>query len=451
MTAAQAFGQYLELWRANTPQRTGVLAGVGTDAARRLPQVIEAYRPDLQDLAQARPDALFAPDYGVNIAGIEMNADVAASFHCGVPQLNSLLCVVANDTCRVPSAGRLPEGLTVATLRNLPEGCAADAEAMLSAEGEDVAGLINSLLLADGIYIHVAAGARIEKPLQIVNIFNSTLPLMTARRILIHVGEGAELKVLLCDHSQTPATAHLNSQVVRLVADPGSQVELYDIEESSEATSRYWQLHATQHTGSDLTVASAYLCGGKTHNDYFIDAVGDRTNTSLSGLAICAGNQVADNRVTLVHGGCHGTSRQLFKTALFDSSLGAFGGKIIVKEGATSTDAVQTNRNLLASETARMLTAPQLEIYCDDVKCGHGATTGQLDDRALFYMRQRGIPLEEARMMLTQAFMSDVVEQISFEVLRQRLHILVEKRLNGTSGGCDTCATACGRQTPTVQ
>ena len=107
------------------------------------------------------------------------------------------------------------------------------------------------------------------------------------------------------------------------------------------------------------------------------------------------------------------------------------------------TDAEQTNRNIVDGESARMITAPQLEIYCDEVKCSHGATTGQLDERAMFYMQARGIPADEARRMLTQAFMVDVIGSITFEVLRQRLHLLVEKRLSGTAAGCDTCVTAC--------
>lgn len=107
------------------------------------------------------------------------------------------------------------------------------------------------------------------------------------------------------------------------------------------------------------------------------------------------------------------------------------------------TDASQNNRNLLIGDTARMAASPQLEIYCDEVKCSHGATTGQLDERAIFYMQTRGVPTEEARRMLTQTFMSDIIDHISFEVLRQRIHLLVERRLSGASGNCETCATAC--------
>ena len=155
--------------------------------------------------------------------------------------------------------------------------------------------------------------------------------------------------------------------------------------------------------------------------------------------------------MVLTHSGKHGSSRQVFKNALFDSSRGGFSGRIIVDEGAVFTDADQSNRNLLLGDDARMTGAPQLEIYCDEVKCSHGATTGQLDERAIFYMQSRGIPRDEARRMLTQTFMGDVVDTISFEVLRQRIHVLVEKRLSGAETDCNTCATACKNQTELPQ
>lgn len=443
MTAAEAFGQYLELWRAGRPDGAPrLLADAAANAAAAIPDAIAAYKRDKQDLEQCQPDVLFAPDYGVNINGLRMTADVAASFHCGVPQLNSLLCVVANDTVHLPIADRIPSGLEIYSLRDIPDRYAADVAALMATDSRPQS-LLNTLLLSDGIYVRVAEGAVIDKPLQIVNIFNSNMPMLTARRIIVDARTDSSIKILLCDHSQTPATAHLSSQIVRVHLAAGAAVELYDIEESSAATKRCWQLHTTQDDCSELSVCTAFLSGGCTRNDYLVEVAGNDAVTNLSGLAICSDRQIADNRVVLRHSGLRCRSRQLFKNAMFGESAGAFGGRIVVEEGAEFTDAVQSNRNILASASARMLTAPQLEIYCDEVKCGHGATTGQLDERALFYMQSRGIPRREAEMLLTQAFMNDVVENISFEVLRQRLHVLVEKRLNGTSGSCDTCAASC--------
>jgi Fe-S cluster assembly protein SufD len=128
---------------------------------------------------------------------------------------------------------------------------------------------------------------------------------------------------------------------------------------------------------------------------------------------------------------------------LDEESTGAFEGAIYVADGAQYTEAYQSNRNLLASKQARMHTKPQLEIYNDDVKCSHGATTGQLDADALFYMRSRGIPEQEARMMLMQAFMVDVIDMVKMDGLRDRLRHLVEKRFYGQQAKCADCGATC--------
>lgn len=442
MTPDKAFGQYLDLFRTSPVNNTGMLAAFNNECAEKLPDAIAQYKPDATDLRTTRADELFAPDYGVNTRHIDMAADPAASFRCGVPQLNSLLAVVANDVFHPTSSlANTPEGLTVASLRNLDGYLAEDVlDIMHRLSRDSVPELINGMLLHDGVYICAGRNAAVEKPVQIVNIFNSTLPLLTPRRVVLHAMEGAHIRVLLCDHSQTPHTPHLNSQVVQIYAEAGARVELYDIEETSSATRRYATVAAHLADGASLVLNNTFLQGGISRNDYYVSLLGNHADANLSGLGILAAGQALDNKVLLAHVGTSGTSRQLFKNALFDNALGGFGGKIIVLPGAARTDAAQTNRNILASPEARMQAAPQLEIYCDDVKCSHGATTGQLDERALFYMQTRGIPYEEARRMLTQAFMADVVDNISFEVLRQRIHILVEKRLNGTAGNCDTCA-----------
>ena len=447
MDAAKAFGQYLDVLAATgRPAPSPVLGAVNAAGLDALRDAIAAYRPDPMAVAGVTPAEMFAPDYGVNLMRINLPVDAAASFRCGVPNLGSLLAVVANDSFH-PTAQLVrncPEGLTVCSLNNVP-GHLADRVLSTMQRGLKAGGAaaaVNAALLADGVLVHVARGVKVEKAVQIVSISSASTPLLSPRRVVVIAEEEAEVKVLLCDHSQTPAE-HLNSEVVDILADSNSHVEVYDIEEGNASTRRYCQFNGLQQAGSHLTVNSTFLHGGRTRNEFRIEVAGDYADTSLSGLAICGGEQIVDNQVTLVHNARHCTSRQLFKNALFDCSHGGFGGKIIVAEGAMFTDAAQTNRNLLAGDDARMTAAPQLEIYCDEVKCSHGATTGQLDERALFYMQARGIPRDEARRMLTQAFMVDVIDNISFEVLRQRLHILVEKRLSGAAASCDSCATSC--------
>lgn len=160
-------------------------------------------------------------------------------------------------------------------------------------------------------------------------------------------------------------------------------------------------------------------------------------------MAIGSDRQHIDNSSSVVHTGTYGRSNQLFKYVLDDEATGSFGGSIEVAHCSRFVEAYQSNRNILASTSARMHTKPQLLIYNDDVKCSHGATTGQLDDRALFYMRTRGIPEAEARRMLMQAFMVDVIDSIALEPLRDRLRHMVERRFTGDRASCRECPASC--------
>jgi Fe-S cluster assembly protein SufD len=149
---------------------------------------------------------------------------------------------------------------------------------------------------------------------------------------------------------------------------------------------------------------------------------------------------MVDNNTLIDHvvGDC--TSHELFKYVLDDRATGAFAGKVLVREGAQHTESDEVNKNICMTRESRMYTQPQLEIYADDVKCSHGATVGQLDNDALFYMQQRGISEQEARMLLMFAFVDDVINQVSLEPLRERLTLLVEKRFRGELNQCKSCS-----------
>ena len=159
----------------------------------------------------------------------------------------------------------------------------------------------------------------------------------------------------------------------------------------------------------------------------------------FAAVAIASGEQHVDNHTLINHNAPRCQSNEMFKYVLNDNSIGAFAGKILVKPDCPKIDAYQGNRNIVASPAARMYTKPQLEIYTDDVKCSHGATVGQLDQDALFYMQTRGISLPVAQKLLMQAFMSDVIDGVRLDTLRDRLRHLVEMRLSGDALICETC------------
>ena len=448
-----ALTQYINIYKEQTAAFNGnsapALNALRPAALAALERVGRLPERTDEGFEKTSVEEMFAPDFGLNPDRMPIAADIAATFRCDVPNLSSLLALVVNDRF-VPSATllkNLPEGVRVCSLRQ----AAADTPSLI--EGRygklaDVAAAggvaLNTLLAQDGVLIHVPAGVRMERPVQLVNIFSATFPFMAPRRILLVVEDGAEVSVLKCDHSQRAEVDYLSSEVVEIYAGEGARVGWYDIEESSATTRRYCQVFVRQLAGSSVNACAATLTNGNTRNEFNFDIQGDGCHTVLNGLAIGSDAEHIDNNSQLRHASDHSHSSQLFKYVLDGAATGAFEGGIEVCHHARYNEAYQSNRNILASTDARMHSKPQLLIYNDDVKCSHGATTGQLDQRAIFYMQARGIPLAEARRMLMQAFLMDVVDTIHLEPLRDRLRHMVERRFAGEAASCHSCAAASG-------
>ena len=267
--------------------------------------------------------------------------------------------------------------------------------------------------------------------------------MMVQRRLLIVVGRNAAVKLLACDHTQSPDYRYLNNQVVEIVAMQGSTVDYYDMEESTPKTSRVSSIYVDQHEGSNVLIDGITLTNGFTRNNYHVEVNGEHAETHLLGMTIASGEQHVDSHTFISHNAprCH--SNEMFKYVLNDNAVGAFAGKILVQPNCPRVEAYQGNRNLCGSPTAKMYTKPQLEIYTDDVMCSHGSAVGQLDEEALFYMRTRGIGIAEARRLLMQAFVADVIDGVRLDALKDRLHYLVEKRFAGTLSNCAGCFAAC--------
>ena len=380
---------------------------------------------------------MFAPDYGLNITRVDFgDAGIQKSVGC-LPAANSAAALIVNDSfVRCPV--QLPEGVEVCSYSEGAQKYPSLFEEEIAPAANPIVAL-NDLLAQDGVFIRVSKGAVADRPIQVLSVFNSSRPIMGVRRVRIHVEEGASASVLMCDHPVAGAADNLSCRVVEASVGRGASLNFYDLEEAGAGSRRASVFAASQAEGSRLNVCSLFLNGGITRNEFYPFHSGPRCESSIGGLVIGAGEQIVDNMVRIdhTHPRCH--SEQLFKYALFDSAKGSFEGLVKIEKEALHTAAHQSNRNLLASPGAKMYAMPQLEIYCDEVKASHGSATGQLDERALFYMRQRGIPEAEARMMLVNAFMTDVLEAIAEEPLRERLRHLVDVRLRGTETVCAGC------------
>ncbi len=387
---------------------------------------------------------LFEPNYGLNINRIEMPVNPYEVFKCDVPNMSTALYFVVNDSFYGKSLPRvsLPEGVILGSLKEVSEKHPEIIEkyyGSLADTSTDGVTALNTSLVQDGFVLYVPKDVIVEKPIQLVNILRADVDFMVNRRILIILEERAEAKLLVCDHAMDNVN-FLSTQVIETFVGAGAKFDLYELEETHTGSVRFSNLYVSQDSDSNVLLNGMTLHNGVTRNTTKVSLEGRGAEIKLCGMAIADKNEQVDNNTFIDHKVSDCTSNELFKYVLDDSAVGAFAGKVLVRSGAQHTNSQQTNKNICATRQARMYTQPQLEIYADDVKCSHGATVGQLDEKALFYMRQRGISLKEARLLLMFAFVNEVIDNVRLDVLKERLHLLVEKRFRGELNKCDGCA-----------
>ena len=405
---------------------------------------------------------LFAPDYGVNLSRLQIPVDPYEAFRCDVPNLSTSLYFVVNDMfykggeelsnkelrskeLRSNFHPSLPEGVIVGSLRDYPE-LISKYYARLAKTSEDAVTALNTMLAQDGMLVYVPKNVKVDRAIQVINILKATpsnaqrqVPdLMVNRRVLIILEEGAEIKMLFCDHAADDRH-FLTTQVIEAYVGNNASLDLYCLEETHHKNVRVSNVYIDQGRDSRVNHNVITLHNGTTRNKLDLTFSGEGAECQCFGCVIADKQQHVDNNTLITHKVPHCTSNELYKYVLDDKAVGAFAGRVLVEYGAQKTASQMTNQNLTATKEARMYTQPMLEIYADDVKCAHGSTVGQLNDAALFYMRQRGISLQEAKLLLQNAFINEVIDHMQLEPLRDRLHYLVEKRFRGELNKCDGC------------
>ena len=381
---------------------------------------------------------LFAPDYGLNLNRLEIPVNPYDAFRCDVPNLSTSLYFVVNDAfySKVLPKSQLPEGVIVGSLREH-----ADKVAHLYgrlADTNDEATALNTMLAQDGLLVYVPDNTVIDRTIQVINILRSDVDLMVNRRVLIVMGRHAEAKFLFCDHAADDRR-FLATQVIEAFVGDEASLDLYCLEETHAKNTRVSNVYIDQQRGSRVNHNVITLHNGTTRNMLNLNLNGEGAECYCSGCVIADKQQHVDNNTLITHHAAHCQSDELYKYVLDEQAVGAFAGKVYVAPGAQKTVSQMTNQNLCATRDARMFTQPMLEIYADDVKCAHGSTVGQLNDAALFYMQQRGIPQHEAKLLLQFAFINEVIDKMKLQPLRDRLHYLVEKRFRGELNKCEGC------------
>ena len=326
----------------------------------------------------------------------------------------------------------LPSGLKINTLSKILAEDPERAEKYLGRYLDvhrDAFAALNTAFLREGAYIHIQRRAVIEQPVYLLYISTGDGPIMSHPRNLVIADRESQAAVVEDYVSLGGSGSAFCNAVTELVAEDAAVVSHYMIERENRDSFNVSTLRVEQRRGANVASHSVLLGGGLVRNNVHPVLAGEGAECLINGLFIGGGHQHLDNYMLVEHASPHGESRQFYNGILDAQAHGVFHGRIIVHKEAQKTDAKQTNRNLLLSDDARIDTKPQLEIHADDVKCTHGATIGQIDEDALFYLRSRGIDQATARKLLLYAFAGECLDRMKEPLVRTFIEGLIRQHL----------------------
>jgi Fe-S cluster assembly protein SufD len=286
----------------------------------------------------------------------------------------------------------------------------------------------NTAFAQDGLAVHVPRGVKVALPLHLIHVTDANAAGAMIHPRLVVVAEPLSEFAIVESFVSHKGTEYFTNSVGEIAVGNGARVHHYKVQREARDAFHVGTLQVTQGRDSAFHSFSYASGAALSRTNIYTKLAGEAAETRLNGLYLIDGSQHADHQTFVEHIAPHCASRELYKGVLDGDAHGVFNGKVYVDPEAQKTDGKQTNHALLLSNTARVDTKPQLEIFADDVKCTHGATVGRLDDSALFYMKSRGIGAENSRALLTYAFAAEVLETIELDALREGLeHIAFER------------------------
>jgi len=293
---------------------------------------------------------------------------------------------------------------------------------------DDGLSAFNATLLQDGIRIRINKDSSADKPLGILFTNDATSGL-SQERIIIDAGENSQARIFLCSTSAGTGKYFSNS-ITQISLAAGAKLDFVQLQQRDKTHLGISKISAQLHRDAIFNHNAFDFGSEMARNDVAIEIAGPGAAANLHGLYLATGEQHIDNHVQVIHGVGPATSSQVYRGILSGRSRCVFNGKAVVLAGADGTDANQSNHNLLLSEKAEIDTKPELEIYADDVKCAHGATVGQLDEAALYYLRSRGLAEDDAKRALTRAFASGMLSALAIDECHDYISNAIDQRLD---------------------
>lgn len=302
------------------------------------------------------------------------------------------------------------------------------------ADKDDSLTSLNTAFSLEGAYINIPKSKVVEKPIEIIYFSTGTeAALMVQPRNLIIVGENAHVQIME-RHQSLNSNPVLTNSVTEIFAQKRAIVDYYKIQNDVQTANLIDNTYIAQKQESRVTVHTFSFGGNITRNNLNFYHQGERIDSTMKGITIIGDKQHVDHHTLVQHATPNCESHQNYKTILDGQSTGVFNGKIFVEREAQKTDAFQQNNNILLGDKATINAKPQLEIFADDVKCSHGCTIGQLDENAMFYMQQRGIPQKEAKALLMYAFTNEVTSSIKIPELKSKIARIIADKLGVNMG-----------------
>jgi Fe-S cluster assembly protein SufD len=340
-----------------------------------------------------------------------------------IPDTGIAPILLIDGRLAVEAPGRLPPGLTIRALSAVDREERERLAARLSRDHDRALGALNTALLLQGVVIDIAPGTDLTTPLYVVCA--ATTDRATHNRILIRLGDNS--RVTLIEHHLGLA-AGVSNTATDIACEAGSRIDYIKIQDDSPAARHLAAQSLELGENAHATTLHLDLGAELARNDLHVVLAGRSAHVEANGLFFADGTRHLDNHTRIEHRAPDTVSRELYRGVLDDKGCGVFNGKVIVHAGAGGTDARLNNQNLLLSPGAQVNTKPELEIYADDVRCSHGATTGALDTTAIFYLRSRGIGAIEARRMLIASFAQEIIRRLPVDGCRHyAVHRLAER------------------------
>ncbi len=373
-------------------------------------------------------------DFAIDLAGRgAADSDVVDVNSLRIPGMDGPLLVLVDGvfSSELSRTDGLPEGVVAGSLRSALAEQPEIAESYLASyndiESQPFEAL-NTAFIQDGAFISVADRTDVAEPLEILMLTSAEAPRFLQPRILIQAGENAGVQVV--EHQRSLGNAAcFNNSLCEIYAARHARVSHIRLQDEGPNAYHVSTTRIRQDGESDVSTFTATLGGRLIRNNLSFLPDGEHCTSHLNGVFVGTGDRHIDNHTFVDHAWPNCESNELYKGILDDKSIGVFNGKVFVRRDAQKTNAYQSNNSVVLSESAKMFAKPELEIYADDVKCSHGATTGQLDEEAVFYLRSRGIDAKSARTMMLNAFAGEALDLISVVPVREHVEALLEREL----------------------